>query len=250
MTDTDFDARLTARLSAAVRHYWKTRTRQAKKQGAQAGQRDSGLRTAVTGGAQLDGFITLIRDLLIESGLTRAQVFLGRRETVLPGFYRPTKAWDIVAVANGKLVACIEVKSHAGPSYGNNFNNRVEEALGNAVDFWKAYEERSFVSLDRPFLGYIMLLEDDARSNAGVAVEEPHFAVRTEFRNASYARRYQLLCEKLLRERLYDSAAFLMSAREAAKTGAFRQPSSELAFDVFASTLMARGYALSRRGSA
>jgi hypothetical protein len=248
VSDALFDERLRSRVQAAIKHYWKTRSRQSKKQGATRGTKDAGLRTAVTGGAQLDGFITLIRDLLVESGLDRAQVFLGRRDTVLPGFYRPTKAWDLAAVANGILVACIEVKSHAGPSYGNNFNNRVEEALGNAVDFWQAYEEGGFGSLDRPFLGYIMMLEDDAKSNAPVGVDEPHFAVRREFRDSSYARRYQLLCEKLLRERLYDAAAFLMSARDAVKTGNFREPSSELAFKVFAANLMARGYALTKRG--
>lgn len=246
MSAADFDERLRARVEVAVKHYWKTRSRQAKKQGAARGRKDAGLRTAVTGGAQLDGFIALIRDLLVESGLERAHVFLGRKETVLPGFYRPTKAWDIIAVADKRLVACVEIKSHAGPSYGNNFNNRVEEALGNAIDFWKAYEEGSFASLDRPFLGYIMLLEDDARSNAPVAVDEPHFSVRKEFRDASYAQRYQLLCEKLLRERLYDSAAFLMASRDAAKTGAYREPSAELAFKVFAANLMARGYALAK----
>jgi hypothetical protein len=244
MSDPASDDRLRADVRSAVKHYWKTRSQQAKRQASENGAKDAGLRTAVTGGAQLDGFVKLIRDLLVQAGLDRAHVFLGRKDTVLPGFYRPSKAWDVVAVENGRLVACIEVKSHAGPSYGNNFNNRVEEALGNATDFWKAYEEGSFAGLDRPFLGYIMLLEDDVRSNAPVGVDEPHFSVREEFRGASYARRYQLLCEKLLRERLYDSAAFLMAAREAAKTGEFREPSADLAFKVFAANLMARGYAL------
>lgn len=248
MSDARFEEKLRTRVQAAVKHYWKTRSQQARKQGATKGAKDAGLRTAVTGGAQLDGFVALIRDLLVESGLRRTDVYLGRRDTVLPGFYRPTKAWDIVAVTDGQLVACVEVKSHAGPSYGNNFNNRVEEALGNATDFWKAYEEGGFAGLNRPFLGYIMLLEDDARSNAPVTVDEPHFPVRSEFRDASYAQRYQLLCEKLLRERLYDSAAFLMAARDAARTGVWREPSAGLSFKTFAANLMARGYALARSG--
>jgi hypothetical protein len=248
MPDPEFEERLRGRVAAAVKHYWRTRALQARNQGQRSGGKDAGLRSAVTGGAQLDGFITLVRDLLVESGLKSAQVFLGRRDTVLPGFYRPTKAWDIVAVADGKLVACVEIKSHAGPSYGNNYNNRVEEALGNAVDFWKAYEEGGLRSLARPFLGYIMVLEEDTRSPSPVAVDEPHFTVRPEFQSASYALRYQLLCEKLLRERLYDSAAFLLSARNAARTGAFREPSPELAFKVFAANLMARGYALAKLG--
>lgn len=240
------DAELAARVTKAVRHYWATRTRQARRQGSTTGRRDAGLRSAVTGGAQLDGFLSLVRDLLVQSGLREAEVCLGRNITVLPGFYRPTKAWDLIAVADRKLVACIEVKSQAGPSYGNNFNNRVEEALGNAVDFWKAYEEGGFPSLERPFLGYLMLLEDDSASNAPVSVAEPHFAVREEFRDASYARRYELFCEKLMRERLYDATAFLMAGKDAAKTGAFREPSSELTFKRFAAALMGRGFAFAQ----
>lgn len=200
----------------------------------------------MTGGAQLDGFLSLVRDLLVESGLREPEVCLGRNATILPGFYRPAKAWDLVAVAEGRLVACIEVKSQAGPSYGNNFNNRVEEAIGNAVDFWKAYEEGDFPSLERPFLGYLMLLEDDPASNAPVAVAEPHFKVRDEFRDASYARRYELFCEKLMRERLYDATAFLMSGRDAGRGGKYREPSAELTFKRFAAALMGRGFAFAR----
>ena len=57
-----------------------------------------------------------------------------------------------------------------------------------------------------------------------------------------------MLCEKLLRERLYDSAAFLMAARDAARTGVWREPSAGLSFKIFAANLMARGYALARSG--
>jgi hypothetical protein len=52
----------------------------------------------------------------------------------LPGYYRPSKEWDLVVVCENDLVAAIEVKSQVR-SFGNNFNNRVEEALGNATDF-------------------------------------------------------------------------------------------------------------------
>ncbi len=39
--------------------------------------------------------------------------------------------------------------------------------------------------------------------------KEPHFKVFPEFKNASYANRYEILLTKLVRERLYDSACFL-----------------------------------------
>jgi hypothetical protein len=53
---------------------------------------------------------------------------------ILPGHFRPNKAWDLVVVHKEVLVAAIELKALGGPSYGKNYNNRVEEALGNAVD--------------------------------------------------------------------------------------------------------------------
>jgi hypothetical protein len=61
------------RLRAAIRHFWTTRARQAQKQGAATGAKDAGARAAVTGGAQMNGFITLVRDLLCEGGLPQAQ---------------------------------------------------------------------------------------------------------------------------------------------------------------------------------
>ena len=53
----------------------------------------------------------------------------------LPGYYRPTKQWDVVVWGtDGAPLVCIELKSQNGPSYSNNANNRAEEAIGNAYD--------------------------------------------------------------------------------------------------------------------
>ena len=68
---------------------------------------------------------------------------------------------------HGQLGAAIEFKSQVGPSFGNNFNNRSEEAIGSATDVWAAYREGAFRPSPRPFLGYLMLLEDCAASQAG-----------------------------------------------------------------------------------
>ena len=50
---------LDARTREAVAHYWRTRSTQRKRQ-QQTGKLDQGLRGAVTGGAQMDGFIRLV----------------------------------------------------------------------------------------------------------------------------------------------------------------------------------------------
>lgn len=66
-----------------------------------------------------------------------------------------------------------------------------------------------------------MLVEDAPASRADVRCDSPHFAVFKEFRGASYLKRYDLLCQRLISERLYTTAALLTSPREAVTTGAF-----------------------------
>lgn len=188
------------RVEQAVKHFWITRKEQAEKQGQATGRRDAGLRTAVTGGKHLDGFVTLCRDLLIESGLPGAAVHW-RKQRELPGYFRPEKSWDLLAVVDGTLLAVIEFKAQVGPSFGNNFNNRTEEALGNATDFWAAYREGAFKPSQRPWLGYLFPLDESPRSLAPIRVCEPHFSVFDEFKGSSYAKRYEILLTKLMRER-------------------------------------------------
>ena len=94
-----------------------------------------------------------------------------------------------------------------------------------------------------------MLLEDAPGSTRPVRVKQPHFAVFPEFRDASYAARYELLLTKLVRSRLYDAACFLMSSRSAGLTGAYREPSAELSFQTFVTSLLGRAIAVARMQS-
>jgi Restriction endonuclease XhoI len=135
----------------------------------------------------------------------------------------------------------VEFKSQVGPSFGNNFNNRTEEALGSATDIWAAYRESAFKPSARPFLGYFMLLEDCERSRRPVKVIEPHFPVFAEFKEASYRDRYTIMIEKLLRDRVYDSACFLLSDAASAAIGSYTEPHPELTFTKFVTPLVARG---------
>ena len=153
---------LEKRLRLAIKQFWTTRQSQALKQGANTGKRDAGQRTAVTGGAQMNGFVNLVRDLLCENGLPKAHVYC-EKHIEIPGWYRPEKKWDLLVVADGQLLAGIEFKSQVR-SFGNNYNNRTEEAIGSAVDVWAAYREGAFKPSARPWLGYLMLLEDTPKS--------------------------------------------------------------------------------------
>ncbi|KPK57631.1 MAG: hypothetical protein AMK73_09975 [Planctomycetes bacterium SM23_32] len=230
-------ADLGKRLEQAVGWFWRTRREQALRQ-QEGGRTDRGGRSAVTGGAQMDGFARLLADLVTDAGVPEATVY-GKRRLELPGFFRPTKEWDLLVVHEGRLLVAVEVKAQVGPSFGNNFNNRVEEALGSAVDLWTAYREGVFSPSPRPWLGYLMLLEDCAGSRSPVAVRQPHFATLPEFQEASYAGRYEQFCLKIVRERHYDAAAFIISKRPEGEGVLYTEPSAELGFTRFAASLRA-----------
>lgn len=234
---------LKAEVAKAVKHFWKVRAGQASRQGAASGQRDRGARQAVTGGKQMAAFESLVSELLQEAGISREAIEC-RNRLELPGYFRPEKKWDLLVILDGSLLASIEFKSQVGPSFGNNYNNRTEEALGNATDLWTAYREGAFKLSRRPWLGYLFLLEESPRSLAPVDVREPHFPVFEEFQRASYAQRYEILLTKLVRERLYDAACLLLSnAKKGMRSGDFVEPSPELGFRTFASSLVAHAAA-------
>lgn len=238
------NADLEKRLRKAIKHFWTTRETQAQKQGAKTGARDAGARTAVTGGRQMDGFVSLVRDYLCENGLPKTQVYC-EKQIELPGWYRPEKKWDLLLVENGQFLAGIEFKSQVG-SFGNNYNNRTEEAIGSACDLWAAYREGAFKPSARPWLGYMMLLEDAPGSSRPVRAQEPHFKVFPEFKSASYAKRYEILLTKLVRERLYDSACFLLSDARNGPKGKYKEPAAELNFEKFMTSLLARAVSIAR----
>lgn len=229
------ERRLKSGITKAVRHFWDTRSGQAKKQ-QDAGRSDQGSRTAVTGGKQMDGFVLLVRDIIVKAGLSEDCIFTAKC-LELPGYFRPEKKWDLIVVDGDVLVAAIEFKSQIGPSFGNNFNNRSEEAIGTAQDIWTAYRKGAFPASERPWLGYLMMLEDCPRSTSPVSVRQSHFPVFPEFIDASYSQRYQLLMTKLVRERLYDSTYFLLSSRETGSKGQYSHPDQNLSFMQLAASL-------------
>jgi hypothetical protein len=229
----------------AVSFYWRTRQQQIEKQ-AGSGIKDQGFRSAVTGGAQMDGFIEIFTKLVIEAGIDRSHIFY-KESLELPGYFRPTKKWDFLVVVKGQLIAALEAKSQVGPSFGNNFNNRTEEAMGSALDLWTAYREKAFGSEVRPWLGYMFLPDDCPKSQTSVNVKEPHFKVFNEFRNSSYAKRYELFCRRLVLERHYDSAAFVLSGSVSRRDGGYVEPATDLSFERFAKSLVAQAAAFSGR---
>ncbi len=232
----------------AVKAFWGNRAAAAAKQ-KELGREDQGERAGVTGGKNMDGFLALVQDLVRGNGLTEASMMVGRSVLTLPGFFRPAKLWDLLIVNDGRLVAALELKSHVGPSSGNNFNNRTEEALGTAVDLWTAYREGAFgQDTPRPFLGWLMLVEDAPGSRLPVRDASPHFPLFPEFRGAGYLGRYDILCRKLVQEQLYTSATLLASPRTAVSTGAYSELAELTGLRAFVTTFAGRIAAEAARG--
>jgi type II restriction enzyme len=137
----------------------------------------------------------------------------------------------------GVLIAAIELKSQVGPSFGNNFNNRAEEAIGTAHDFWTAYRDGAFGKQPRPFVGWLMMVEDAPASRAPVREQSPHFPVFEKFKGTSYLIRYELLCQKLIQEQLYTTASIIASERNAMRDGAFCELSNMTGLRTFVTAL-------------
>lgn len=229
-----------AKARDAAMAFWGNRQKalQAK---IEAGTTDTGERGAVTAGNTMDGFTALMIDLVQANGLGHAKIYQQRSVLTLPGFFRPTKLWDILVILDGRLIAAVEMKSHVGPSFGNNANNRAEEAIGTAHDFWTAYREGAFgADAARPFVGWLVMVEDADKSRRPSKRESSlHFPIFKEFKGASYLQRYDILCKKLVLENLYTAACVLASPRSAETTGDYSDMSDLTSLKSFVASFAA-----------
>ena len=218
----------------AVAEYWSVRESQAELSRAQ-GVLNTGLRAEVTGGRHLDALQTLLVQVFADAGIPPRLMEVRRRP--IPGYFRRDKSWDVVVTVETRVVGIIELKSIVGPSPGQNFNNRTDEALGQAMDVWTAVERRIIDTPLRPWLGYFMLLEDNEAFNRPVRPRRPVWPPDPEFEGASYARRFQIFFERMVRERLLDAACLILGRREDA---AVRFTSETLSFQSFAAAIHGR----------
>lgn len=208
----------------------------------------------VRSGKTLDGFVNLISETINNSDLSNVQIHTGKKESQLPGYFRPHKSWDIVVISEGKLIVAIELKSQVG-SIGNNFNNRTEEVLGSGIDLHSAIEENAFGSETEIFTGYLILVEDSEKSRKLARISMPYFPVMRGFLSnederdtlyspnssgifpsivgISYLGRYDLLCKRLVLKKLYTAAALIVSNEKDGHLGDFNCLSPQTSLESF-----------------
>lgn len=220
----------------AVTGYWDHLTAQQENQGSVSGVKDTGNRAAVTGGKQMD----LLQGVVADLWMSDPDVYLEVRTTGhndLPTYFRPSKNWDLVVLYRGALVAAMEFKSQRGPSFGNNFNNRTEEALGLAADSQMAVERGLFGTL-KPWFGFVMLVESAKGSTKPVRVPaNMPFPADPIFEGESYIGRYRIFFERMIAEGNYDAVALLTAQ---ANSGAYEEPSPALSMANLEAAIKAR----------
>lgn len=218
------DLELKRRESEAVASIWTTRASLANLQ-AQGGRRADDSR----GGRHLDAFAAMLGELARSAGFQEDEVRY-RTGVEIPGFYRPTKRWDLVVVRNDQLCAAIEFKSMMG-AYGKNLNNRSEEALGSATDVWAAFKEGTLGNRS-PWLGYLFVIREEKESTTPVDIARSTPQAEKIFTQSSYLDRYGILCARMVRERLYSAAAYVASS--GSKADEWREPCAGLELRTFA----------------
>lgn len=194
-----------------------------------------GLRAEVTGGRHLDELQALVVRVFIDAGIPAHLIDVKKRPVA--GYFRRDKSWDVVVMVADRVVGIVELKSMVGASPGQNYNNRTDEALGQALDVWKAVERGIIDTPLRPWLGYFMLVEDNDAFNRPLGGRRPVWAPDPVFEAASYAKRFEIFFDRMVRERLLDAACLVLAQKA---TGTVKFPSVSLSFQSFAAAIHGR----------
>lgn len=224
-----------ADLQHAVAAYWQTKDEQYRAARA-INSTAEGTAGAVRAAGQFLAIASLLARFFTDAGYPPASIHTDKGGTVLPGYFRPSKSWDLVVVHDDVLVAAFEMKALGGPSYGNNYNNRVEEALGNAMDVGRLAADRG-VGKELPWLGYFFVIQDDEGSRRQVRPQEGRFPADQAWLGRSYQGRFALTGKRLLEEGTYDGVCFLASSPDDPGP---REPARELDWQHFSAAIEAR----------
>jgi hypothetical protein len=233
-----------ADLSLAIKAYWAFKDHQLA--AAQALQSTAeGSAKAVRGGRHFEPIVKLLASFFTDAGYPVSSIHARGHATILPAYFRPTKNWDLVVVHRNVLVAAFELKALGGPSFGNNYNNRLEEAVGSSTDLARANAE-GLVGPEQPWLGYFFVMEDHPESRHIVRGQSSRsFPIEPIWAGRSYQTRYSITGRRLLDTKMYDAVCYLVSSRE---DEAPTEPEPSLDWQHFSAAIRARIHYLSSLG--
>lgn len=224
-----------ADLELAIAAYWQTKDKQ-NTAAAAIQSTAEGKAKAVRGGGQFNPLVNLIARFFIDAGYPVQSIGASGRTTVLPSYFRSTKSWDLAVVHKGILVAAMEMKALGSPSINKNINNRIEEAIGNAVDLTHTYQAH-LTGPERPWLGYLMIMEDDETSRKATGPRKSRFETAGEWQDVSLQERFAIAGQRMLDKDHYDAVCYFVSSSDDPGP---REPAEALDWRHFCAAIKAR----------
>lgn len=215
-------------------HFW-TEKDEAMRRNAAAGR--SGHGAQARDARHMKPLAFFVRQMFIDAGLDESEVFIDR---AIPGYYRRSKNWDVVATHKGQLVGLVELKSQVG-SEGNNGNNRIEEALGNAFDAVTAQElNQAFGSLS-VWTAFCIVFGSDPGSSRTVGMRTPPlFELDPAFDDMTYGSQWELAVERFIQTRAYDAGWMVVSWIEGGQYVRYIEPVPTATIDTLWTQIEAR----------
>lgn len=207
----------------------------AGKRQLERGIHDQGARSQVTSGKHLNPIAQAIRTDLIKIGYHEDEVYYEGGCLRLPGWFRPSKDWDLLAFDDSNLLAALELKS-INSSFGNNANNRIEESLGSAVDAAHAIKNELIPFQTKPpLLGYVLIVRlcKDSTKPGGAGLSSV-YPIDKVYEHVSYFERLSVMCRRLLSEQIYQ-AVWIVGVNP--ETGEIVEPEVDLTYDKFIASL-------------
>lgn len=156
-------------------------------------------------------FANVAGKVALEAGVPDSDIIIPTssrdQRTVLPGNFRPTKNWDFLIIKNRIPLVALEFKSIMS-SFGNNLNNRAEEAVGQGADL-NAVLEANEIPLESVFSGYLMIMADDPASSRSTQMTNlPLHDLLVEMNGLSYQERGDRMCQRLEEDGVWTCTSF------------------------------------------
>lgn len=205
--------------------------------------------TSSTSDVHLDGLMDAMIDDLVEGGINRSSIKKKptrpnpndrQPDTTVPGWFRPTKNWDIAIYHGDELMGLIELKTLT-KSVAKNVNNRIEESIGSPFDLSNAVLEGLLGHLvRRPVMGYVMVIPCNQETEKIKHYNESdnrasRFLVDEEYEGASIASIFAVSSRRLLQKGIYDAVWIVMQS----DGGEVTEPDDQLTYSRFIKTFIA-----------
>ncbi|MGW3060777.1 protein kinase domain-containing protein [Streptomyces goshikiensis] len=208
----------------AARFYWAARER--RMQAATRGGTTANELSAVRASSKFDVLAQALSEAFVARGIDPSWIRIGRAAE-FPGSYGLGRsAWNLTIFKDDIPLAAVTITSLGGPSYGNNFNNRIQELTSNA--FAVRQHNGQGVERFRPYLGIFFLLEESLGANAPLRVPP----------RTSYKERLGETFAQFHSDGLYDGVAYMSVSK--GEDPSFEEPRPDMSVEGFIDGLSTR----------